>query len=120
MTRNNNRRTENSNDPNVDVGTRWRQVAQRHYDPDENVELTTAIVFAIAEAEGVSPTEVKSPSLYESVDVAAIEDTFFGPDFGEVPQQGTGTIEFHYRQYLVKVKSDGWIQVCESNETDLQ
>jgi hypothetical protein len=58
---------------------RWTQVTQRHYDPDRDTELTTAIVFALAEAEGISPSEVKSLPLYEVVNVAAIESVFSGP-----------------------------------------
>ncbi|MCU4754107.1 hypothetical protein OB919_19340 [Halobacteria archaeon AArc-curdl1] len=93
--------------------TQWRQVAQRHYEHDRDTELTTAIVFAIATAKDVSPTEIRSPPLYEAVDVAAIEAAFFrlGRDAGA--RQGTGTVEFRYTDYLVKVTSDGWIQVYE-------
>lgn len=98
--------------------TRWSQVAQRHYDPDRRDELTTAIVYTIAEAEGVSPSELKSPPLYETVDVPAIEAAFFGPDVRERSRQGVGTVEFRYTEYLVKVRSDGWIQLYESTESN--
>jgi len=98
--------------------THQTQVAQRHYEPNGQGELTTAIVFAIAEAEDVSPSEVKSPPLYESVDVPAIEDAFFGPNVSEKSRQGIGTVEFQYTDYLVKVKSDGWIHVYELSEPE--
>ncbi|MCU4752632.1 hypothetical protein OB919_11640 [Halobacteria archaeon AArc-curdl1] len=106
-------------DPTSGADTHWSQVAQRHYEPNGKGELTTAIVYAIAEGEGVSPSEVKSPPLYESVDVPAIEDAFFGPDVADESQQGVGTVEFHYTNYLVKIRSDGWIQVYEPTEADL-
>ncbi|AUG49600.1 hypothetical protein BVU17_18620 (plasmid) [Haloarcula taiwanensis] len=77
------------------------------------------MVYAIAEAEGVSPSEVKSPPLYECVDAAALEDTFFGPDVTGRSRQGVGSVKFHYTDYLVKVRSDGWIQVYEPTETEL-
>jgi len=96
----------------------WSQAAQRHYDPADTGELTTAIVFAIAEAMGVEPQEVKSPSLYECVDAAALEDTFFGPSVTGESRQGIGTVEFRYTEYLVTVRSDGWVQVYEPAETD--
>jgi hypothetical protein len=101
-----------------DRGAHWRQVAQRHYDPDRDGELTTAIVFAVADAAGVSPKEIKSPPLYEIVDVAAIEDALFGPETPTDSRPGTGSVEFRYTDYLVTIGSDGWIQVYEAIETD--
>lgn len=95
-----------------------RQVAQRHYEPGGQGELTTAIVFAIAEAQGVAPSDVKSPPLYDFIDVPAIEDAFFGPDVAGVSRRGVGTVEFRYTDYLVKVQSDGWIRVFESDDPD--
>ena len=106
-------------DPTSDADIHQSQVAQRHYEPDGNGELTTAIIYAIAEAEGVSPSEMTSPPLYESVDVPAIEDAFFGLDISHESQQGVGTVEFRYTDYLVTVRSDGWIQVYEPTELHL-
>ena len=110
--------TMSDDDPTSGADMHQKQVAQRHYEPDGHGELTTAIVHAIAEAEGVSPSEVKSPPLYESVDVPAIEDAFFWPDVSEESRQGTGTVEFQYTDYLVKVRSDGWIQIYEPSEPE--
>ncbi|MFC7154054.1 HalOD1 output domain-containing protein [Halomarina halobia] len=89
-------------------------VHQRPYDPDGDAELTVEIVYAVAAAEGVPPVEVHSPSLYECVDVVAIEDAFFGPDVAGASRAGLGNVEFRYRDYLVRIRSDGWIQVYES------
>ncbi|NUC72938.1 hypothetical protein HTZ84_11550 [Haloterrigena sp. SYSU A558-1] len=119
MTKSNNGRPGSEDDPVLSGDTRWRQITQRLYEPDRDGDLTTAIVFVIAEAEDVSPSEVKSPPLYEAVDVAGIEDAFFGFNGGAVSRQGTGTTEFRYTEYLVKVRSDGWIQVYEPTETEL-
>ena len=96
----------------------WRQVAQRIYEPDRDGGLTTTIVFTIAEAEAVDPSDLKSPPLYEVVDTAGIEDTFFGLQPGDGSRQGTGTVEFHYRDYRVKVGSDGWVQVYETADPE--
>jgi len=104
--------------PTVDPDTHWSQVTQRHYEPDGTGELTTPIVFAIADAKGVSPSELKSPPLYECVDASTLEDTFFGPDVADEPRHGMGTVKFQYTDYLVKVRSDGWIRVFEPTETD--
>lgn len=106
-------------DPTLDRDTHWRQVAQRHYEPDGDGDLTTAIVFTIADAKNVSPAEMKPPPLYESVDVAAIDDAFFGLNREDAARQGTGTIKFRYTEYLVKIRSDGWIQVYAPTETAL-
>lgn len=103
--------------PTADPATHWSQVAQRHYEPDGAGELTTAIVFAIADAKDVSPIEIKSPPLYECVDAPALEDTFFGPNVAAESRQGMGTVEFRYTDYLVKVRSDGWIRVFEPTGT---
>lgn len=108
-----------SDDTGDDVEDRWTQAAQRHFDPDQDGELTTAIVYAIAAAEGVSPSDVKSPPLYESIDASALQDTFFGPDVVGVDRQGIGTVEFRYDDYRVTVQSDGWIQVYEQTEPEL-
>jgi len=94
----------------------WSQVVQSHYNPDGNRELTTVIVHAIAEAEGVSPTEVTSPPIYEVVDVPAVEDAVFRPEKHGNSRQGFGIVEFRYTDYIVKVRSDGWIQVYEPTE----
>jgi hypothetical protein len=95
----------------------WTQVAQRHYDPDEGDVLTVVIVNAIADGRGTEPTEVKEPPLYEVVDAAALEATFFGRNRDDTDRQGTGTVEFRYAEFLVKVRSDGWVQVYEAAAT---
>lgn len=97
----------------VDVETEWTQVAQRHYDCDTDGELTTAIVYTIADAMGVEPTAVRSPPLYECVDAAALDETFFGPGVADTARRSVGSVEFEYRDYRVTVRSDGWIHVTE-------
>lgn len=89
------------------------QAAQRHYDPDGTEELTTAIVYAVADAEDRPAGELRAPPLYESVDAAALGRTFFGSDVASESRRGTGTVEFRYAGYLVTVRSDGWIRVYE-------
>ena len=111
--------TMSDDDLATDAETHWSQVAQRNYEPDGDRELTTVIVYAIAEAKGCAPNEVRSPPLYESVDVPAIEAAFFGPTGADDLRQGVGTVEFQYTGYRVKVRSDGWVQVYEPTEADL-
>ena len=103
-----------SGDPTPGDDTRWRQVAQRLYEPDGDEELPTAVVFAVADAAGVSPTEMTSPPLYEVVDATAVEDGLFGSG-REKPD--AGTVEFRYAGYRVEIRSDGWILIFEPVET---
>ncbi|MFC6976220.1 HalOD1 output domain-containing protein [Halomicroarcula sp. GCM10025709] len=104
--------------PATEPETRWSQVAQRCYRPGGNRELTTTIVFAIAAASDVSPEEVKSPPLYESVDVPAIEAAFFGSDSSGESRDGTGAVTFRYAEYRIEVRSDGWVFVSEPAEPE--
>lgn len=62
---------------------------------------------------------MKSPPLYETVDVTGIEDVFFGPNNETGSRRGLGSIEFRYAEYRSKVRSDGWIHVYEPTEAKL-
>jgi hypothetical protein len=105
-----------TDDPSLGDDARWRQVAQLLHEPDGGVGLTTDIVYAVADAEGVPPREIRSPPLYEAVDVVGIETALFRRGRGDESRKGTGPVEFYYDEYLIKVRSDGWIQVFESVE----
>ncbi|WP_435159243.1 HalOD1 output domain-containing protein [Haladaptatus sp. DFWS20] len=88
-------------------------VTQAHYERASHRDLTTEIIFAIAAAEDVAPTEIKDPPLYECVDIAAIEDGFFGKKVNGHSRDSEGSVSFRYNQYHVEVASDGWITVSE-------
>ncbi|MFC6863255.1 HalOD1 output domain-containing protein [Halomicroarcula sp. GCM10025817] len=88
------------------------QAAQRRYDGER--ELTTEIVYAVAAARGVEPTDVHSPPLYECVDAATVETALFGRSTSEDRPVADGTVEFTYAEFLVTVRKDGWIQVSET------
>lgn len=96
-------------------GDALEQLTQQHYSPNGMPGLTTAIVYAIADAKGVDPIDMKSPPLYEIVDVPSIEKAFFAERNGNGTRHSTGSVEFWYAEYLVKVRSDGWIQVYLSH-----
>ncbi|KZN22566.1 hypothetical protein A4G99_19050 [Haladaptatus sp. R4] len=74
-------------------------------------DLTTTIVVAIAAAEGISPAELKEPILYDCVDIAALEDSFFGPRVAGDRRDAVGSVEFEFGTYRVEVSSDGWVSV---------
>lgn len=105
--------TDRSTDQDLRQNPRWRLAAQRHYDPSGDVELTTAVIFAVAEARGVDPSDVKSPVLYDVVDIPAIEKGFFDREIKSESLQETGVVEFSYDELQVQIKHDGWIQIFE-------
>ena len=100
-----------------DQTTQGRQVARRLYDPAEDVSLGTTIVYALADARGVSPVELESPTLYECVDAESLETTLFGGGRRATTRQGGGTFTFQYAEYTVTVTNDGWVEVYESPST---
>ncbi|WP_336022334.1 HalOD1 output domain-containing protein [Halobellus salinisoli] len=119
MTKHTDSGAESTDDTNATPTMRWRQITQRHYDSERDGELTTAIVYAIAEAMDVEPKAVESPTLYETIDVAAIERTLFNPGTTTGSEEGSGSVEFRYDEYRVTVRSDGWVRVDETTEAGL-
>lgn len=89
----------------------WRLENQVPFDDDGSHDLTSAIIAAVAEAEGVAPSEIKAPPLYDVIDVAALEAAFFGPATNERADHVHRLAEFMYRGHRVVVRSDAWVQV---------
>lgn len=56
--------------------------------------------------------------LYDVVDVAGIENVFFGASAVEDARKVSGSVEFRYNEYLLRVRSDGWIQVFQPSDAD--
>ena len=93
----------------------WADVTQAHYDPAGDRDLTTVIVSAIADAEGVPIVDIKNPPLYEVVDIAGIDAALFGRP--EADRNGTtSTVEFRYNEYKVSVESDGWVSAFSRSD----
>ena len=103
------------NDPDVpnDSDPTRSPVAQRHYDPTASVELTTAIVFTVADAMSVDPRAVSTQPLYECVDVEAVETALFTAE-PVSSRCEPDAIEFGYTAFWIRVQRDGWILVFES------
>jgi len=103
-------------EPHAGIDTsQWVQVNQASYDRESDGELVTALVEAIADAKDADPLDSeKMPPLYESLDVGALEDTFFGPSGAKRAPQDGGIVTFHYTEYKVALRADGWIFVYES------
>lgn len=70
--------------------------------------ISTAVVEAIAEYEGVDPLELSRP-LYEVIDPDAL-DNLFPPG-----SNSAGQIEFSYNGCAVTVTSDGDVDVVNSD-----
>lgn len=73
---------------------------------DESTAPTTAIVEAVAAANGQDPLEM--PSLYDSLDVEALDGLLTGNCSGAL---GSVSISFTYDGTYVWVSSDGVIEV---------
>lgn len=94
----------------------WDVAVQSHYEQGSLGGLTATIVCAVADAEGVSPRDIKSPPLYEVVDTAALELAFFGSEENHRVHDSNASTEFMYRGYRIVVQSDGWVHVYEQTE----
>lgn len=73
--------------------------------------VTARVVGAVADEEGVDPTELSTP-LFEAVDPDALEDVFPTPPDADV----VGRIEFTYCGYDVTVDSHGEVTVDERSD----
>jgi hypothetical protein len=68
--------------------------------------LSTAVIRAVARAEGIDPTDLETP-LYEAVDPDALDDLVsLGP--ADHPSSGV-RVEFTYCGYEVQVRGDGTV-----------
>ncbi len=98
---------------NVDTD-QWTQVHQARYERDQDGELATALVFAIADAKDADPLDRDAmPLLYHSIDAQALEETFFGPSGLDTQRKQTGAVNFEYDGHMVTLRADGWIFVYE-------
>jgi len=100
-------------DPTLTADGRWVQVARRRYDPAGEEEFTATVLFAIADATGVSPLELQSPPLCERVDLEALEALFFGSNHAGPVGRSVGVVAFEYDGYRVTIESGGEIRVDE-------
>lgn len=94
----------------------WDLVEQRSFDVESADGLTTTIVYAVAEAEGIAPRHLKHPPLFDVIDTAALEAAFFGNHANSRAHDPNSSTEFMYRDYRIVVRSDGWVQVFGPSE----
>ena len=72
-----------------------------------HLEVSDAVVYAVAEAEEVSPLELTP--LTHAIDPDALNN--FVVSLNERHDSPTGHVEFQYRQHVVTVTADGSITV---------
>ena len=85
----------------------WRLATQTQYDCDDDTELAAAIVYAVADVKGVDPPDSSLPPLYDSIDAAALEETFFGPREAGPERDESGAVTFTYDGFKIALQSDG-------------
>lgn len=73
---------------------------------NEHGTPSTAVIYAIAEREGVDPTDLDRP-LYEVLDPEAMDALFSESD------SSVGQLQFRYLGYEVRLTSNGSVQVSE-------
>jgi hypothetical protein len=76
--------------------------------------LSYNVVVAVAEREGVEPTEIEPPTyeaLYDAINPEAL-DSLFAPRENGV-HRASGQVEFEYCGYRVVVTSDGDVHLSE-------
>lgn len=84
-------------------------VSKTTYNREGERTLTQALVDAVAEAEGVNPTEL--PSLYESIDLDALAKVLDKPSKAADAELLLG---LRMNRWNVFVSSDGHIRVCDA------
>ena len=81
-----------------------------HQGPAKDGKLSSRVVEALADEEGVAPTELRDP-LYDVIELEALDDLF--SDRLDGSPRSDGVVEFAYCQYEVTVHSDGRVEVTE-------
>lgn len=79
--------------------------------------LSYEVITAVAEREGVEPTDIEPPeydALYEVVNPEALDSLFAPRENGA--NRTTGSIEFDYCGYHIVVTSDGEVDISDHNQ----
>lgn len=85
-------------------------------DDDELQSLSFEVIAAIAEREGVDPTDIEPPeyeALYDVINPEALDSLFATRENGV--GRGSGEVSFPFCGYHVVVTSDGEVDVSEQS-----
>jgi HAD superfamily hydrolase (TIGR01509 family) len=91
------------------AGEAWDVDVRRQHDWDSEGNVGTAVTAALAESLDTEPTEL-TPTLYDTVDPAAINALFAPCDDG-TERSTTGHVSFRYDERRVVVTSAGRIEI---------
>lgn len=80
------------------------------YAVEDPEPLSRLVVTAVADAEGVDPTEL--PPLYSAVDPDALDSVFY-PQLESADDPPPGEIQFSYHGHLVRVTAAGRVELVE-------
>ena len=98
------------------VYRRCTPVADAKYDFESDRSATEAIIWALADAVDVDPTDL--PPLFDYVDPDALNALF---DPNDRVTDGDALLSFQVDTWNVFVRSDGRIRVCDATQpTDLE
>ena len=86
-------------------------VSETTYRRDSGRTLTEALVDAVAEAEGIAPSDL--PVLYESIDLDALSTVLAKPSEAV---DGELLLGLRMNRWNVFVSSDGRIRVCDATD----
>lgn len=81
--------------------------------PTTTKSLSYEVIAAVAEQEGVQPTEIEPPeydALYEAINPEALDSLFAPRENGAT--RTTGRVEFNYCGYHVIITSDGEVEIA--------
>lgn len=78
-----------------------------------HMQVSDAVIFAVADAEGVSPLELTP--LTNVINPDALNNFIDG--LSTTQETPTGFVEFEYRGHVIRVTADGTIAI---DETDLE
>nr|AQM75280.1 hypothetical protein [Halorubrum lacusprofundi] len=88
-----------------------KPVADAKYDFESNRSATEAIIWALADAVGVDPTDL--PPLFDYVDPDALNALF---DSNDRVTDDDALLNFQVDTWNVFVRSDGLIRVCDATQ----
>lgn len=88
-------------------------VASEYVDRPGSTDLATAIVCAVADAEGVPPESLDDSPVYDRVDAEHLEKALFHDRAGN-PRDRMAA--FRYRGYRVRIRGDGHVRVVDPVE----
>lgn len=101
---------------NMNIYRNCQPITEARFGDDEKASLIEALTHALAEAEGVAPTDLQP--LYDVIDVEGLSSVF---DHHSGVDQGDIFFGFRFGVWNVFISGEGRIRVCDgTRRTDLE